>query len=248
MSGLDTLSLVAGAVVTAVAALLQGTVGMGFALLSVPLLTLVDPRLAPVPQLLLSLPLSLSMAWRERAAMAPSRVAWILAGWGPGLLVGLGLLELGWPSAVLSALVGAMIVVLSAILAKPWRLPRHQLADLGVGVVAGASGLLASISGPPLALLFRGDSGAALRANLALVFSAGSVLIIFARVLSGWIQTRDIRLALLWFPALMVGLMGSRYLAPRVEGSALRLAIIAVSAFAGLAVVLRSTAALMNAH
>ena len=51
-------------VITAIAAMLQGSVGLGFAMVSVPLLSLIDPRLAPVPQLLVSLPLALAMAWR----------------------------------------------------------------------------------------------------------------------------------------------------------------------------------------
>lgn len=46
-------------VVTALSSTVQGTIGFGFAVLSVPVLSLLDTRLAPVPQLLLALPISL---------------------------------------------------------------------------------------------------------------------------------------------------------------------------------------------
>jgi uncharacterized membrane protein YfcA len=62
-------ALILAFVITAIAATLQGSVGLGFAMVSVPLLTLIDPRLAPVPQLLVALPLSLAIAWRERRSI-----------------------------------------------------------------------------------------------------------------------------------------------------------------------------------
>src|SRR5687768_11992248 len=56
-------------VVTAASAWLQGAIGFGFAVVSVPVLALAHPALAPVPQLLLSVPLTVVMAVRERHAM-----------------------------------------------------------------------------------------------------------------------------------------------------------------------------------
>ena len=52
--------LVVALVVTALGAIVQGTIGVGFGMLSVPVLSLVNPVLAPVPQLLLAAPLALS--------------------------------------------------------------------------------------------------------------------------------------------------------------------------------------------
>lgn len=55
--------------VTFVAALVQGTIGTGLDMLSVPILTLIDPALAPVPQLLVTLPPTVAMFRRERHAV-----------------------------------------------------------------------------------------------------------------------------------------------------------------------------------
>ena len=54
---------------TTVSASLQGTLGFGFAICAVPVLSLLDPLWAPVPQLLVGFPLTLSMAIRERHAL-----------------------------------------------------------------------------------------------------------------------------------------------------------------------------------
>lgn len=50
----STLELIIALLVTAVAAALQGTVGVGFAMVSVPVLTLLNSDFTPIPQVLLS--------------------------------------------------------------------------------------------------------------------------------------------------------------------------------------------------
>ena len=64
--------------VTTLAATLQATIGFGFAVLSVPVLALLEPRLVPVPQLLLIAPLALGMALRERAALQLKSIWWVV--------------------------------------------------------------------------------------------------------------------------------------------------------------------------
>ena len=49
-------------VITGGAAAVQGVAGVGFAMIAVPVLALIDPRLAPVPQLLVVIPLTMYMA------------------------------------------------------------------------------------------------------------------------------------------------------------------------------------------
>jgi uncharacterized membrane protein YfcA len=52
----------------AAGAVVQGSVGFGFALVVVPVLTFVRPDVLPATVLLLTLPLSVTMAVRERRA------------------------------------------------------------------------------------------------------------------------------------------------------------------------------------
>ena len=75
-------------IVSFLAAALHSTVGFGFALLSVPLLSLLNPLFAPVPQLLVVFPLTLAIVWRERHAVEVRSTLWIFAGRVPGALIG----------------------------------------------------------------------------------------------------------------------------------------------------------------
>ena len=54
---------------TFVGAAVHGTIGMGIALVSVPILAIVDPALVPVPQMLLALVLNGFVFWRDRGAL-----------------------------------------------------------------------------------------------------------------------------------------------------------------------------------
>lgn len=73
-----------------VAAFVQGTIGVGFALIVAPVVSLMEPAQLPVLVLVLMIPLNLYVVWREHSALdwrgqAGSRLAvW----WG---------LSAGWP-------------------------------------------------------------------------------------------------------------------------------------------------------
>lgn len=229
-----------GGLVMAVGALLQGTVGLGFGLFTVPVMTLIDGRWAPVPQLLLAIPLAVSIVWRERHAIDLPRVAWIVAGRPLGVMVGLTVLSLGWPQRILDGLVGALVLVMSGLLASSLRIPRSRVSDVSIGALASVSGTLASISGPPLALLFRGASGPELRANMAILFAVGLLLTLGGRALSGFVSAQDLWLALYWLPGLALGFGVSRFLIPHVEGPPLRRAVVLICALAGTAVMIRA--------
>ena len=76
----DAWILVLAFLITIAAGLVQGTIGFGLAVVSVPVLSLLDRDLAPVPQLLIALPLALAMVWREWRHLDLSGVGWVLAG------------------------------------------------------------------------------------------------------------------------------------------------------------------------
>ena len=80
--------------ITFLAAALHSTVGFGFALISVPLLSLLDPLFAPVPQLLVVFPLTIAIVYRERQAVEVRSTLWIFAGRVPGALIGDALLNM----------------------------------------------------------------------------------------------------------------------------------------------------------
>jgi uncharacterized membrane protein YfcA len=226
-------------VVTALAAMLQGVVGLGFAMVSVPILSLIDPRLAPVPQLLITIPLTVSMAWRERHAMDLSGAAWIIAGRVPGALIGLVFLAIV-TGAALDVMIAVIVLIAVAIIASGYHVSRHPGTDFTAGVFSGTSSLVASIGGPPLALLYTNAEGETIRSSLAAVFSVGILITVGVRAFSGNITASDLRVAAVLFPALLVGYLLSNPLKDRVTNRQLKATILVLSSLAAIGLLIRA--------
>lgn len=226
-------------VVTFVAATVQGTVGFGFAVLSVPLLALMDSRLAPVPQLFLSLPLCIWVAWRDRRAIKIAEVSWILVGRLPGAGLGVVLLTT-LSSRWLDGMIAAVVVVAVVIMGSGREVARTRWTKFGAGVVSGTFAMVASIGGPPLALLYGKSKGETLRANLAAVFVLGLLVTIAVRQAAGAIHTTDVILAAWLLPAVLLAAYVSGPLSSRVEGPPLRRAVLLISSLAAIGLLLRA--------
>ncbi len=225
--------------VTILAATLQATIGFGFAVLSVPVLSLIDPRLAPVPQLLLIAPLSVSMAWRERSSLDLKGLWWVLLGRGIGAGLGVLLLKLASQFVLdLSIAAVVMVAVMSLTLVK--KIPRNSITELLAGTVSGAGALVSSIGGPPLALLYRDSGGGTLRSSLATIFIIGLFVTIGARVSGGLISHTDVVLAVFLLPAIGIGFYISRFLIGRIEGEPFRKAVLVVASVSAIGLMIRA--------
>jgi uncharacterized membrane protein YfcA len=235
----STAALVAAFLVTLIAAIIQGAIGIGFAVLSVPVLSLVDPALAPVPQLLLSLPLTVSMAYRERSAIHLGSMVWVLAGRFPGAFLGSFLLGIA-SAQMLDLMIGAVVIGGTLIFSTNLKVRRTPLTQLTAGVVSGVTGLISAIGGPPVALLYRDARGAELRANLAAIFALGVIISIVTRALGSQISEKDLILTAVLFPALVLGLFLSGSLTKYFEGSRLKTAVLLLCGFAGVGLIFRS--------
>ena len=80
--------------VTLIASTLQATIAFGFSVVSVPILALINPLLAPIPQILVLPLITGSLAIREWSALDVKGFKWVLVGRFTGTGVGLGLLAL----------------------------------------------------------------------------------------------------------------------------------------------------------
>lgn len=217
----------------------HGTIGMGIALVSVPILALVDPALVPVPQMLLALVLNTFVFWRDRGALDTSGLAWVIAGRVPGAVLG------AWLVAVLgvrllSVTVAATILAAVAILASGARVPRTPATGFLAGVGSGVGNHVAGMGGPALALVYHRAAGPTLRSTISLVFIVGNVINLVARAVAHQIVPADLSLAALLLPSMLLGLWTSRYLTPRVEGAVLRAAILWVSGLAAAGLLVKS--------
>jgi uncharacterized membrane protein YfcA len=235
----STLELVIALAVTAFGALVQGMFGIGFGVISVPILALVNPILAPVPQLLLAVPLAWSMAWRERVHIERRGAAWLIAGRAPGVLIGLGLLAIA-TQRTLDVGIALSVLVAVAILGTGLTVPRNHATEFGTGIVAGVMGMVASMGGPPAALLFKDEEGPVIRATLALFFSFGLVVTLIGRIAGGKITGDDVILALLLMPALGAGYVASSRLRSKVDAAPLKPVILGLATVAAGGLLIRA--------
>ncbi|MBC2885176.1 sulfite exporter TauE/SafE family protein [Ochrobactrum sp. CM-21-5] len=225
-------------VVTFVSAFIQGSIGIGFALIVAPVVGMLKPDLLPVTLLLLMLPLNLHVTWRERAHVDWQGATWIMVGRFFGTFAGV------WLLAVLSAqhldiTVGIFTVIAAgaALIAPPFSPGRASA--LGVGLFTGVTETATGIGGPPLALLYQHAKGAVLRATVALCFFVGEVMSLALLAFTDRLGKEQLWAALFLTPAVLLGSGLSRLTHHRIGGNGLRLAVLIFSIVSGLFLILR---------
>jgi uncharacterized protein len=227
------------ALTVAAAAFVQGSAGMGFALITAPVAALVFPAFVPAGLLALMLPLNAYVAWRENHALDRSGAAWITAGRVVGTGAGAWLLAAIAPSR-LSVLVGAatLLAVLATVVAPSFA-PRRN-AFLAAGLVTGITETATGVGGPPLALVYQHHGGPTLRSTLAVCFLVGEVISLALLAALGRVGAAPLGAALALAPALAVGVALSRGVHRRLDGRVLRAAVLVFAVASALVLIARA--------
>ncbi|MBW0091898.1 sulfite exporter TauE/SafE family protein [Pseudonocardia sp. KRD-184] len=236
--GRRVLIVVAGLVV-AVGALVQGTVGFGLALVAAPLLAILDPALVPVPLLMITAVHALLTLRREYGDTDWRGVGWALLGRLPG--IGLGVLAVStFPPRLFVAAVGLTVLVCAALSVVRWRLRPTVPALLVAGLVSGAGGTASSIGGPPVALLYQGDTGPRVRSTLAAYFTAGTLLSIAALAVGGQVDGADLLAGGLLVVPMLAGFALSGPARPLLDRGWTRPAVVTLAAAGALALLVQA--------
>lgn len=210
-------------------ALVQGTVGVGLGMLGAPLLALVDPAFVPVGILLPVVPLSLTMAWRERHHVDTAGIRWAVIGRIPGTIVGAWVVGHADGSA-LTFLIG--IVVLAAVVASLAGVrfaPSNRNLAIA-GMASGFTGTSAGIGGPPMALTYQHGNPATIRSTLAVYFFIGLTISFVSLAVGGVIDRRQVELGLLLVPASILGTAVAPAFARRVPAHRVRVSVLLLCA------------------
>jgi uncharacterized membrane protein YfcA len=229
--------LILAFVAVLVGAVVQGSVGFGLALVVVPVLALIRPEALPAVVLLLTMPMAALMSAREWRFADVTGLLPVLGGRILGTLGGVGLLTLV-PSDFLSVLFG--VLVLAAVLASLLRLKvcLDRRTKFSGGVASGVMGTAGGVGGPPLALVYEDRSGPEIRSTLAVAFVVSTGLSLIALFLSGRVGAEHALLTLQLLPGILLGLFSTRWVAPMLDASWLRPAILVFAAASGLAAVI----------
>ncbi|MFC9927764.1 sulfite exporter TauE/SafE family protein [Streptomyces sp. NPDC127190] len=218
----------------AAAAFVQGTSGLGFALIVAPVAGLLAPGLLPVFVLTAMIPLNLYVAWRERHSLDMRGAGWITAARLAATPAGLALL---WviPAGALGPAVGAATVLaaLVSLVAPAFEPGRGAFAV--AGVVTGLTETATGVGGPPLALVYQHRPPGELRATVAVCFLVGEVASLALLLGTGRGHPADMGWALLLLPALAAGAWLSRLVHRRVDARRMRAFVLLFALVSGAA-------------
>ena len=223
---------------SAVGFTLQGAVGFGMGLFGSPLLILIDTRLVPGPILASTMLFTMMLALREHQAIDVAGVRWAVAGRFVGTIPAAGVLAV-LPAEQLSLVFGFMVLLAVAISVSGLHVNPRPLALLMGGALSGVMGTIASIGGPPVALLYQHAPGARVRGTLSVIFLVGTVMSLLALLLVGRFGREELRLTLMLIPGALFGFLVSRRIASRLDRGHTRRAVLSVATVAGGIVIAR---------
>lgn len=222
-----------------VAAFIQGSVGIGFALIMAPILAFVAPDYLPVALLILMLPLNFMVFFRERASTDWRGGSWIMVGRFFGTFLGIWVLvALSVRQLEIAVGLFTILAALIALMAPPFSPSKG--ASLGVGLFTGVTETATGIGGPPLALLYQHAQGPVLRSTVAICFLAGEIISLALLAFSGAVHAGQITAAAYLVPATLLGTAFSRLSHARINGPALRMAVLMFSIISGAILLLKA--------
>ena len=223
-------------VAVAVGAIIQGSIGFGYAFVAVPAMALLYTEAVPVTPLLLPLPMTVLMSAREWKSIDVSGFFLITGARVVGTAVGIALLVF-IPASFLSVLVGLLIVVVALMSFLSPNFEVNNKTRLAGGIASGVTSTTAAIGGAPLALIYQDRSGPELRSTLAISFVAGIAISLVGLALAGKVEWWHFVLALELLPGLLVGLWVSRWAVKALNERWLRPAVLTFAVAAGLVVI-----------
>ena len=210
------MDLTVGAVVVAVLAVtmgatIQGALGFGMNLVTVPVLALAIPDALPATVIVLGFGVAISVVRHEHHAVDRAGLRWIITGRIPGTVVG-ALIVATVSTKVLQGIVGVIVILLvGASLVMP-PLPVTARTQFTAGAVSGVTGTAAGIGGPPMALLYQHHPGPTMRSTIGAAFVFGTSLSFLTLAVVGEVSIDQVLLALGLAPfALLGSVLGRRF-------------------------------------
>jgi len=189
------------------ASILQVSIGMGFGMLASPLIALVKPELVPGSILAMGLFVAFTGAWRERKNISINELKLGVGGRIIGSIMAFGLLLLIPDVESFFVIFGVIMLLAIGMTAYGKKIPFSDKSLLNLSVVSGLIGSITAVGAPPMALIYHDKDPSVIRPTLNAFFFAGSVLGLISLGLSGWISVQDFIAAIIFIPAMFVGIL-----------------------------------------
>jgi len=220
-------------------ALLQGSIGFGLGLISVPLLVLIDPVYVPGPVLFAAFFLNLLIFIRERHAIHIKGLHWAVFGRIVGAIFG-AMILFAIPQNSISLMFGLMVLLAIGISLVGFHPKMTSKNIFGAGVASGIMGTTSSIGGPPMALIYQKHEGPTIRGTLSGIFIFGTIISIIALTVIGRFGLREIKATAVLLPGVFLGFLLSNRSTKILDRGFIRPAVLITSAISGIVVILRN--------
>jgi len=239
--GVADLSVTAALIATAAMAIgsaFQAALGIGMALVVVPILAPVDPGFIPGPMLLAGSLLTAMTAHAERDAIDTKGMGASLVGLSAGTVIGAVALRLASGHDV-SRVFGLLLLVavLISVFGKPVAMSARNLM-----LAAGASGVMGTmigVHGPAMSLVFQGAEPKTARAMLGAFFTVAYLGGVVALALVGLFGKSEIIRAIILLPGVVAGLALAPLTRRLIDRRRLRVAILAVATISGVLLIVK---------
>ena len=232
------LEFAAATLIMAVGSAFQAAVGLGLALLVVPLLALIDTGFVPGPMLFAGIALAVATAWRDRAEIDRATLRMSFVGLTIGTSVGAVALKLV-ARADLPRLFGALILLAVLISVAAPRVAATPRALLAGSTVSGVMGTMVGVHGPAIALALQNTEPAQVRAMLGAFFAVGYAMAVAWLAVLGLFGRHELVLGLALLPGVGLGYLVAPAIANFIDTTVLRIVILAVSSVSAVALLLR---------
>ena len=224
--------------VIGLAAALQSSIGYGLALIANPILVLINPDFIPGPVLFAVFFLSILVMLRERHSMDLNGLSWALIGRVVGAIIAAWLL-LRITQHTLILLFGIMVLFAVIVSVTGLRVPMTRLNLSLAGVLAGIMGTIASIGGPPMAMVYQYEPGDRIRSTLSGFFIVGTAISMVTLASVGRFGLEEIKLGLSLLPGILIGFLLSTRILPHLKSRVIRPFILSVATVSALVVIFR---------
>jgi uncharacterized protein len=221
-----------------VGAVVQGTIGFGYALVLVPTLLLVKPGAIPVAPLTVATPMVLVQAFAERRALDVPGFARLTIGRVPGTALGAWVLTVVGADAVAVFAGALLLLAVAASVVRGARSASPRL-EVAAGFASGVAGTVGAVGGPYMGLAYADRPGPVLRATLSLAFAVGVLFSLTAVAVAGEVSAEALRLGVALVPFTLGGLFLGRRMAGRLDGVWLRPLVLSFAGAAGLFALVR---------
>lgn len=231
-------------VLAAIGAALQGSVGLGLAVVAAPILLLFNPLWVPGPMLLAAMLLVVLIAYRDRAHIIAGDVAFATTGRVLGTIPAAYALNL-MPGSIYDLAFGVIVLVGVLLSVSGWHIARTPRNVIFSGVLSGVASTMSSVGGPPMALIYQHDRGPSVRGTMSAIFILGTIVSIAGLWWAGHFSKTQLMMGVSLMPGILVGFACSRHTAAWVDRRHTRPAILTVSAVSALVILVRAIYNLM---